>query len=195
MRAAEHERVDRGIALEQLREVSPRDEPRDVVVGPAFFGERHEQRARELGERHARIARGDRLARTRSSAPCRACRSRRCACCFVAASALSAPGSTAPITGTRVAATSAGSAFADAVLHAISTSFTPRSSRNCWHAERVLLDGARALTSIRNARGVAEVNDVLAGQRAAKRTNDGEAADARVEDADRMTTGVNVVDS
>ena len=52
----------------------------------------------------------------------------------VADSALCAPGSTAPITGTRVAATSAGRAFADAVLHAIRTSLTPRSSRNCWHA-------------------------------------------------------------
>ena len=47
----------------------------------------------------------------------------------VAASALAAPGSTAPITGTGEAAASAGSAFADAVLQAISTSLTPRSSR------------------------------------------------------------------
>ncbi len=48
-----------------------------------------------------------------------------------AASALSAPGSTAPITGTGLAAISAGSAWAEAVLQAISTSFTSCASRNC----------------------------------------------------------------
>jgi hypothetical protein len=52
----------------------------------------------------------------------------------VAASALAAPGSTAPITGTGLAASSAGSAVAEAVLQAIATSLTWRSSRNCWHA-------------------------------------------------------------
>jgi hypothetical protein len=50
----------------------------------------------------------------------------------VAARALAAPGSTAPITGTGLAATRAGKAFADAVLHAIRTSLTPRVRRNCW---------------------------------------------------------------
>ena len=39
---------------------------------------------------------------------------------------------TAPITGTGLAAASAGSAFAEAVLHAISTSFTSRSSKKRW---------------------------------------------------------------
>ena len=55
--------------------------------------------------------------------------------CFVvdAIKAFAAPGSTAPITLTVLASRSAGSAFADAVLQAIRTSFTLRSSKNFWH--------------------------------------------------------------
>jgi hypothetical protein len=52
----------------------------------------------------------------------------------VAASALVAPGSTAPMTGTGLAATSAGNAIADAVLQATRISSTPRSSRKRWQA-------------------------------------------------------------
>jgi hypothetical protein len=60
--------------------------------------------------------------------------------CFVrlAAHAVRAPGSTAPRMGCVNAAWSAPSANADAVLHAMRTIFTPRSTRNLVHASEYL---------------------------------------------------------
>ena len=45
-------------------------------------------------------------------------------------------------------------------------------------AERVLLDGTRALVAVRNARRIAEIDDVLAGQRTAKGPHDRQPAHA-----------------
>ena len=53
---------------------------------------------------------------------------------FDTRSAVSAPGSTAPMTGTSLAAARAGSALADAVLHATRSSLMSRSTRKRWQA-------------------------------------------------------------
>ena len=78
VRAAEHERVDLRVLREQLREVAARDERGDIVVDPAFFGERHEQRRGERRQTSPTAASPRSPSRTPASAPCRACRSRRC---------------------------------------------------------------------------------------------------------------------
>ena len=41
-----HQRIDLRIGAEQLRQVALRDQARDLVIGPAFFGQRHQERYR-----------------------------------------------------------------------------------------------------------------------------------------------------
>ena len=55
MRAAQHERVDVRVFCEQLCEIFARGEHRDLVVRPALFCERYEQRTREGAELRARL--------------------------------------------------------------------------------------------------------------------------------------------
>ena len=105
----------------------------------------------------------------------------------VAAAARRDSGVTTPMTGTRPLSVSrsAGSAAAVAELHATTSSFAPRSSEDARQlgGERAQL-GGRAV-AVREAGGVAEVQEVLVRQRHEALVQDGEAADSGVEDGDR----------
>ena len=104
---------------------------------------------------------------------------------FAAATAARAPGTITPSTGRSSSTRSMSSATALTVLHATTIALTPRRDEHARAAERVADDGLRRARSVGHARGVAEVDDVLRRAALAQRAHDRQAAEARVEDAER----------
>ena len=74
---------------------------------------------------------------------------------------------------------------AEAVLQATTSALTPRATSASDGLQRVAHDGLAALGAVGQARGVAEVEEVLVGQARAQRREHGQPADPGIEDADR----------
>src|SRR5579862_5862943 len=101
----------------------------------------------------------------------------------VACTAARASGVITPTTGTASSACSCGSAADVAVLHATTISFTSCASRKAPIARECAHLGERT-RPVRQARVVAEVEEVLVRHRHQALVHDGETAHARVEYAD-----------
>ena len=90
-----------------------------------------------------------------------------------------------PTTGTESVRWSSGSAAAVAELHAATMSLTPCAFEVAGDLEREAADLVERPRAVRQPRAVAEVDEVLVRQRDEALVQDGEAAHARVEHADR----------
>ena len=174
---------------EDLVQVAVNDALDDRAVGPAFLCQRHEQRTGAGG--HDRVRPPARDRRLVGATPYRA---------------LGGQHGNAP--GARGLAGGRGTRFDDA-LHRhrveLRRQRLQRDGRGriagydqALHAtplqlarglQRILADRARTLGAVRQARRVAEIDEVLAGQPLDQCAQHGQAADARVENADRRRCG------
>ena len=96
-----------------------------------------------------------------------------------------APGSITPMTGTGDAARSASSACAVLVLQAMTTAFTFCPSSQREDLETVAPHRLGRLGAVGHPRRVTEVDRRFGGKALEDRVDNGEAAEARIEDADR----------
>ena len=103
----------------------------------------------------------------------------------VACTAACASGAITPTTGTRSSVWSSGSAAAVAELHATTTSFTPRASRYAPISRAKRRTSVERPRAVREPRAVAEVDEILVRERDEALVQDGQAAHAGVEHADR----------
>ena len=103
----------------------------------------------------------------------------------VAWTAACASGAITPTTGTRSSVWSSGSAAAVAELHATTTSLTPRASRYGADLAGEAAHLRERPRPVGQPRAVAEVDEVLVRQRDEALVQDGQAAHAGVEHADR----------
>ena len=103
----------------------------------------------------------------------------------VASTAACASGASTPITGTESCRWRSGSAAAVAELQAATTSLTPSALEVARDLARKATDLVERARAVRQARAVAEVHEVLVRESDEALVQDGQAAHARVEHADR----------
>ena len=181
MRAAEDHGVD-ACGLQRRRVLA-----HGALPSPRRTGRRPRSAARGAGRRPGgrrcrRRARG----RARRSGPpstVAAVASRPTRRLRVACTAACASGVITPTTGTASSSCSRGSAAEVAALHATTMSFTSCCSRIGADLAREAADLLERPRPVRQARVVAEVDEVLVRHRHEALVEDGQAADARVEDA------------
>ena len=179
----------------QRRAVAAHGVDAALVEREAALDDRREVGAGDARQLDVRVDRRRSRARRRRWRPSPASRAARCARCASRRPPARASGSTTPITSTpsvvcSIRSRSAGSAAAVAELQATTSSFAPRASSSSaiWSEKRS--SSARRALAVGEARGVAEVEEVLVRQAHEQLVQDGQAADAGVEDADRAVAGV-----